>query len=314
MAGLLDVQVRIQEPLPVRYDSTLVPRLLCNPGIGIAGPGVAHYEDADGDTGAIQVHAALPIAAQPGPGHDFEVARLGEIPHAATLIHHGSMDDVIASIQALARWIDASDYQSLGYARELTLKLGDNMDDRVTELQDQSRRNRPPDNEESPMDVAPEITQRAAQPYAGISAWVTMAAVGSVADRIPEIFGWLGARRIAPAGPPFFRYHVIDMSRQLLVEAGVPVAAAIDDDGDIRGGTLPAGRFAVMTYTGAPATMVAATAALLDWAEANGLAWDVEHTDEGDKWGCRAEFYLTDPAEQPDTTKWQTQLAFRLAD
>ncbi len=43
------------------------------------------------------------------------------------------------------------------------------------------------------MDVAPEITQRAAQPYAGISAWVTMAAVGSVAHRIPEIFGWLGA-------------------------------------------------------------------------------------------------------------------------
>jgi hypothetical protein len=50
------------------------------------------------------------------------------------------------------------------------------------------------------MDVAPEITQRAAVPYAGISAWVTMAAVGSVADRIPQIFGWLGAaasRRLA---------------------------------------------------------------------------------------------------------------------
>jgi hypothetical protein len=70
------------------------------------------------------------------------------------------------------------------------------------------------------MDVAPEIRQREAQPYAGISAWVTMAAVGSVADRIPEIFGWLGARGVAPAGPPFFRYHVIDMERQLLV--GLP--------------------------------------------------------------------------------------------
>jgi len=113
-----------------------LPRLLCNAGIGIAGPGIAHYEDADDDTGAIQVHAALPIAAHPGPGHDFEVAHLGEIPHAATLIHHGSMDDVLTSIQALARWIDASDYQSLGYARELTLKLGDNKDDWVTELQE----------------------------------------------------------------------------------------------------------------------------------------------------------------------------------
>lgn len=162
------------------------------------------------------------------------------------------------------------------------------------------------------MDVGPEITQRAAVPYAGISASVTMGALGSVADRIPEIFGWLGARGIAPAGPPFFRYHVIDMERQLLVEAGVPVASAVHDDGEIRGGILPAGRFAVMTHTGAPGSLIAATSALLDWAEARGLAWDVSQTDAGEKWGCRLESYLTDPAEQPDTGKWQTELAFRL--
>jgi effector-binding domain-containing protein len=165
------------------------------------------------------------------------------------------------------------------------------------------------------MDVAPEITQRAAQPYAGISTWVTMKDLGSVADRIPEIFGWLSARGVAPAGPPFFRYHVINMERQLLVEAGVPVASAVEaDDGDVRGGILPAGRFAVMTHAGAPETLMAATAALLEWAEARGLAWDVSQTDAGEKWGCRVEFYLTDPAEQPDMSKWQTELAFRLAD
>jgi effector-binding domain-containing protein len=164
------------------------------------------------------------------------------------------------------------------------------------------------------MDVAPEIAERAVQPYAGISRWVTMSAVGSVADRIPEIFGWLSARGITPAGPPFFRYHVIDMERQLLVEAGVPVASAAEDDGEIRGGTLPAGRFAVMTHTGAPETLMAATAALLHWAEARGVGWDVSQADAGEKWGCRLEFYLTDPAEQPDTSKWQTELAFRLAD
>jgi len=150
---------------------------------------------------------------------------------------------------------------------------------------------------------------------AGISTWVTVKDLGSVADRIPEIFGWLGARDIIPAGPPFFRYHVIDMERQLLVEAGVPVASALDaDDGDIRGGTLPAGRFAVMTHTGAPETLMAATAALLEWAETRGLAWDVSQTDAGERWGCRLESYPTDPAEQPDTGKWQTELAFRLAE
>jgi effector-binding domain-containing protein len=165
------------------------------------------------------------------------------------------------------------------------------------------------------MDVAPEIMQRAAVPYAGISAWVTMQAVGSVADSIPEIFGWLGSHGIAPAGAPFFRYHVIDMERQLLVEAGIPVAAALaGDDGDIRSGILPAGRFAVMMHTGAPETLMAATAELLAWAKARDLTWDVAETDEGEKWGCRLESYLTDPREQPDMTKWQTELAFRLAD
>ncbi|MGB6455072.1 MAG: GyrI-like domain-containing protein [Streptosporangiaceae bacterium] len=164
------------------------------------------------------------------------------------------------------------------------------------------------------MDVAPEVTHRSAVPYAGIPVWVTMDAVGSVADRIPEIFGWLGAHGIAPAGPPFFRYHVIDMERQLLVEAGVPVISAVPDDGDIRGGTLPAGRFAVLTHTGAPETLIAATSALLDWAQAGGLEWDISDTDAGRKWGCRLESYLTDPGQQPDTSKWQTELAFRLQD
>jgi effector-binding domain-containing protein len=136
-----------------------------------------------------------------------------------------------------------------------------------------------------------------------------------VAARIPEIFGRLGARGIAPAGPPFFRYHVIDMDRQLLVEAGVPVVSAVaEDDGDVRGGTLPAGGFAVMTHIGAPETLIAATSALLDWAEARGLAWDVSQTDAGQSCGCRLESYLTNPPEQPDTSKWQTELAFRLAD
>jgi effector-binding domain-containing protein len=164
------------------------------------------------------------------------------------------------------------------------------------------------------MDPEPEIRQRAAQAYVGIRAWVTMAAIGSVADRIPEIFSWLGPRGIAPAGPPFFRYHIVNMGGQLEVEAGVPVASVVQDDGDIRAGTLPAGRFAVMTHTGAPDTLVAATAELLGWAEAHGLAWDVTPTEAGVKWGCRVEFYLTNPAEQPDASRWQTQLAFKLAD
>lgn len=164
------------------------------------------------------------------------------------------------------------------------------------------------------MNATPEVTERAAQPYVAISGQVTMASIGSIADRIPKIFGWLDARGIAPAGPPFLRYNVIDMERQLEIEAGVPVASTVEGDGDVQPGTLPAGRFAVLLHVGAPPTLQAATAALLDWAAQQDLTWDMSRTDVGERWGCRLENYLTDPAKQPDVNKWETQLAFRLAD
>jgi effector-binding domain-containing protein len=108
-------------------------RLLCEEGIAVDGPGLAYYEDV-GDGGAVKVHAALPVGEQSGRDHRFDVLELAEIPAAATLVHRGSMDQVLPSIQALARWIDASGYRSLGYARELTLTAGDNRDSWITEL------------------------------------------------------------------------------------------------------------------------------------------------------------------------------------
>jgi hypothetical protein len=54
---------------------------------------------------------------------------------------------------------------------------------------------------------------------------------------MPQVFAWLGERGIPPAGPPFWKYNVIDMDR----------------------------------------------------------------------------LYETDPADEPDMSKWTTQLAFRLS-
>src|SRR5215469_1426313 len=143
------------------------------------------------------------------------------------------------------------------------------------------------------MDETPQITDRSAQPYVGIKATLTIANLGSLADRIGEIFGWLGARGVAPAGAPFFRYYVIDMERGLQVEAGVPVASAVEGEGDVQPGTLPAGRFAVAEHVGEPASLMGATKSLLEWADEQGLAWDVTETEAGEQWGCRVEFYLT---------------------
>jgi effector-binding domain-containing protein len=141
-----------------------------------------------------------------------------------------------------------------------------------------------------------------------------MATIPEIADRLPQLFGFLRLRGIEPAGPPFLKYNVVDMDGVMVMEAGVPVAAAPDDHGDIFSAELPAGRYAVVVHHGHPAGLMAATADLLAWAQAQGLVWDKAEHPDGDHWVSRLENYLTDPTVEPDLDNWDTELAFRLAD
>jgi effector-binding domain-containing protein len=164
------------------------------------------------------------------------------------------------------------------------------------------------------MVAEPRVAERSVQPYVAIQAFVTMQDLGAVLPALhPEVFGWLGARGIAPAGAPFWKYNVVDMERQLEVEVGVPVADPVPGDDRVRAGVLPAGRYATLRHTGHPDGLADATAALLEWAAAEGLTWDVTRTDQGDEWAARLEIYETDPAQEPDLNNWETQLAFRLS-
>jgi hypothetical protein len=62
----------------------------------------------------------------------------------------------------------------------------------------------------------PQIQERAAQDYAAIPMTVAMDGLSAAVDEaFPELFGWLGGQGIAPAGPPFIRYRVIDMAAKM---------------------------------------------------------------------------------------------------
>jgi effector-binding domain-containing protein len=163
------------------------------------------------------------------------------------------------------------------------------------------------------MSTEPSIVERPELPYVSISRSITMPTFHEIADRLPGVFEWLGARGIEPAGPPFFKYNVIDMERELEMEAGVPVAAPVEGDGEVRPGVLPAGRYAVLTHVGHPQELVKVTAGLLDWATEQGLEWDKSQTGRGERWRSRLEVLLSNPAEEPDMNKWVTRLEFRLA-
>jgi effector-binding domain-containing protein len=160
----------------------------------------------------------------------------------------------------------------------------------------------------------PQVDQRDAQPYVGIRTLATMQDLSTVIPQLHrEVFTWLGEQGIAPAGPPFIRYHVIDMERQLDIDLGVPVAEAVAGNERVAAGTLPAGRYAALTYTGID-NGVAANWELLKWGEAQGLTWDQRDTPNGDAFGSRYESFITDPADEPDPAKWDTEVAIRLAD
>jgi effector-binding domain-containing protein len=162
------------------------------------------------------------------------------------------------------------------------------------------------------MSATPEIIERSAQPFVAIGAEVTMGQLPGLADRLGEVFGWLAERGLTPAGPPFFRYQIIDMERQLRVQAGVPVPAAVSGDDRVTAGVLPAGRYATATHVGPYDGLIEANSDLLQWAKEQGLEWDCLDAEDGEHWGCRLEIYLTDPAQEPDPAKWATQLAFLL--
>ncbi|GAA1836328.1 GyrI-like domain-containing protein [Microlunatus capsulatus] len=156
------------------------------------------------------------------------------------------------------------------------------------------------------------VVEEGPQPYVAVTGEVTMETIPALADRFGEVEGWLAGQGVEPAGPPFFRYRVIDMDRRLVMEAGVPTADVLDGEGEVRPGVLPAGRYVTTTYVGHPADLVRVTGELLAWTAAQGLAFDVRPGEDGEVWGSRLEWMETDPAVEPDMSRWQTRLAFRL--
>jgi effector-binding domain-containing protein len=166
------------------------------------------------------------------------------------------------------------------------------------------------------MITEPKLEYRDEQPYVAIRSQVTMPELGTVLPpHIGELFGWLGSKDVAPAGAPLWRYHVVDMEVKLEVDVAIPVATAVTGEGHIIADVLPAGRYAVLVHIGPYEGLYEATAALLAWAEEKGLIWDKWPVGpSGEGWRARVETYFTDPTKEPDPAKWETELAFKLAD
>jgi effector-binding domain-containing protein len=158
----------------------------------------------------------------------------------------------------------------------------------------------------------PQIDERPEKVYMGIRTQTPMKGMFKVVDGLrKELTAWFKAQGAAPAGPPFLRYHIIDMAGEMDIEYGIPVATALAGDQRVTAGVLPAGRYASLIYTGHGLT---GNKALIEWAASNGIKWDRWDDAKGDAFRARLETYLTHPKIEPRKTKWEIEVAIKLAD
>jgi effector-binding domain-containing protein len=158
----------------------------------------------------------------------------------------------------------------------------------------------------------PKIDERKDQPYMGIRVQTPFKGMGKVVEKtFKELNKWAEQNGLEPAAPPFLRYHVIDMEGEMDIEVGFPVTSPMPADGRVKPGTLPAGRYASLVYVGNGYT---GNKTLVEWIRDNGHVSDAWNDPKGHAFRSRYESYLTDPKTEPRKTKWEIEVAFKLAD
>ncbi|HZW00387.1 MAG TPA: GyrI-like domain-containing protein [Candidatus Deferrimicrobium sp.] len=105
-----------------------------------------------------------------------------------------------------------------------------------------------------------------------------------------------------PAGPVFARYF--DFGGDALdFECGAAVSAPFPGDGDVTASHVGGCEAAVGVHVGPYDTLHETSGAVLAWVAAQG------RTPSGPMW----EVYLTDPEQEPDPSKWQTEIYWPVA-
>jgi effector-binding domain-containing protein len=158
----------------------------------------------------------------------------------------------------------------------------------------------------------PKIDKRPKQVYMGIRTIAPFKGMSKVIDRIAgELNTWVDEKKIKTSGPPFLRFHVIDMRGFMDISFCVPVHKALPGNRDVKADFIPAGQYASLVYSGGG---ISGNRALIEWVRAQGMDFDRWDTEQGDNFRGRYETYLTDPKIEPRKSRWQIEVAIKLAD
>jgi effector-binding domain-containing protein len=142
------------------------------------------------------------------------------------------------------------------------------------------------------------LFEREPQPTAVVRATIPVSQIPAFLGRAyVEVMQALRVHGIAPAGPPF-AYYLGMPTATVEMEAGFPVATPCGEYGDVVPSELPGGSIASTMHVGPYERMVETYNALMQWMTEHELApgqsmWEI---------------YLSDPRQEPDSSKWETQV------
>jgi effector-binding domain-containing protein len=161
----------------------------------------------------------------------------------------------------------------------------------------------------------PKIKYREKRHYVAISKTVSMYDIPQVLPPlVPQVKDWMAANKVAAAGPDFFLYKSMNEKGELECEVGFEVHDAVAGEGQIKPGIFPACTYASLVYTGDFKDMMQGHMALEEWIREEGFQEKIQQSGGKISWGSRTEFYLVDPDNEPDSSKWQTEIVFQLED
>jgi effector-binding domain-containing protein len=92
----------------------------------------------------------------------------------------------------------------------------------------------------------------------------------------------------------------------------MPLAVRSSGSGRIQGGELPAGKYAHIGFTGHYRHLIDVNAMLIGWARFKELQLDAHPSAAGEVFASRIEVYATDPEQESDPKKWQSEVFIRL--
>lgn len=125
--------------------------------------------------------------------------------------------------------------------------------------------------------------------------------VGFFDRSFTELAEVLARQGVTPTGAGFARYAG-PPGETVELEVGFPVHSAVSAEGQVRAGTLPAGRVARLVHVGAFDGLGESWGRLGEWIGAHGL------TPGADMW----EVYVTEPRPDMDPAELRTQLYWTL--